>query len=88
MRSTSGWLSSRGLRDILIQEFQNIKPKTEYVVNNVYLVVSSDAALTWFDFFIYAKALLPGLLGGLRPVMMGCCRLIMAGVCRDRRRAP
>ena len=51
-------LQAEVIRPWVIQEIQNSKPKSEYVVNNSYFVVSSDAALTWFDFFMYINILL------------------------------
>ncbi len=51
-------LQAEVIRPWIIQEIQNGKPKSDYVVQNSYLVVSTDAALTWFDFFMYINILL------------------------------
>ena len=51
-------LQAEVIRPWIIQEIQNSKPKSEYVVNNSYFVASTDAALTWFDFFMYINILL------------------------------
>ena len=51
-------LQAEVIRPLIIQEIQNIKPKSEYVVNNSYFVVSSDAVLKWLDFFMYINILL------------------------------